>query len=84
MSFKDVYVCAKAIVACYMAAATNKWINALRGRNTSTKKIAEEVMAEIRVNVEFGMGNISIGNHTVDNWKTAWKILQMKLQQGLQ
>ena len=30
------------------------------------------------------MGNISIGKETVDNWKTAWKILQTKLQQGLQ
>ena len=41
-------------------------------------------MAEIKVYVEFGMGNISIGNETVDNWKTAWKVLRMKLQQGLQ
>ena len=41
-------------------------------------------MAEIKVDVEFGMGNISIGNETVDNWKTAWKILRMILQQGLQ
>ena len=32
----------------------------------------------------FGMGNISIDNETVDNWKIAWKILRMKLQQGLQ
>ena len=89
MSFEDVYVCTKARVACYMAAATDKWIkaawaNECSKEDTSRKKIAEEVMAEIRVDVEFGMGNISIGNHTVDNWKTAWKILQMKLQQRLQ
>ena len=30
------------------------------------------------------MDNISIGNETVDNWKTAWKILRTKLEQGLQ
>ena len=30
------------------------------------------------------MGNIFIGNETVDNWKIAWKILRMKLQQRLQ
>ena len=41
-------------------------------------------MAVVNLDVEFGMGNISIGNETVDNWKTVWKILRMKLQQGLQ
>ena len=40
-------------------------------------------MAVVNLDVEFGMGNISIGNETVDNWKTVWKILRMKLQQGL-
>ena len=29
--------------------------------------IGEAVMAEFKVDVEFGMGNISIGNKTVDN-----------------
>ena len=87
--FKDVYECTKARVACYMAAFTDKWIkatwvNECSKEDTPTKNIAEEVMAEIRVDVEFAMGNISIGNDMVDNWKTAWKILQMKLQQGLQ
>ena len=85
VSFKDVY----ARVACYMAASTDQWIKAARGNecfkeHTSTKKITEEVMAEVKVDVEFGMGNISIGNVMVDNWKTTWKILQTKLQQGLQ
>ena len=86
MSFKDVYARKKATVACYMAASTNKWIKAAWANecHTSTKKITEEVMAEVKVDVEFGMGNISIGNVMVDNWKTAWKILQTKLQQGLQ
>ena len=41
-------------------------------------------MAVVNLDVEFGMSNISIGNETVDNWKTVWKILRMKLQQGLQ
>ena len=41
-------------------------------------------MVDIKVDVEFGMGNISIGNETVDIRKTTWKILRMKLQQGLQ
>ena len=89
MSFKDIYVRTKARVACYMAASTDKlikaaWANECSKEHTSTKKISEEIMAEIKVDVEFGMGNISIGNETVDNWKTAWKILRMKLQQGLQ
>ena len=89
MSFKDVYACTKARVACYMAASTDKWIkaawpNECSKEHTSTKKISEEIMMEIKVDVEFRMGNISIGNETVDNWKTAWKILRMKLQQGLQ
>ena len=85
MSFKDVY----ARVACYIAASTDQWIKAARGNecskeHTSTKKITEEVMVEVKVDVELGMGNISIENVMVDNWKTAWKILQTKLQQGLQ
>ena len=89
MSFKDVYVRTKVRVACYMAASTDEWIKAGRAnecskKHTLTNKIAEEVMAEIKVYVEFRMGNISIGNETVDNWKTAWKLLWMKLQQGLQ
>ena len=76
-------------VACYMAASADKWIkaawtNEFSKGHTPTKKIAEEVIAEIKVDAEFGMGNISFGNETVDNWKTAWKILRMKLQQGLQ
>ena len=33
----------------------------------------------VKVNVEFGMGNISIGNETLHDWKTAWKILRTKL-----
>ena len=84
MSFKDVYARKKATVACYMAASTNKWIKAAWANecHTSTKKITEEVMAEVKVDVEFGMGNISIGNEY--NWKIAWKILRTKLQQGLQ
>ena len=89
ISFKDIYVHTKVRVACYMAASTIKWIkaawvNECSKEHTSAKKIAEEVMAEIKVDVEFGMGNISIGNETVDNWKTTRKILRMKLQQGLQ
>ena len=89
MSFKDVYARTKVRVACYMAASTDEWIKAGRANecskeHTSTNKIAEEVVAEIKVDVEFRMGNISIGNETVDNWKTAWKLLWMKLQQGLQ
>ena len=89
MSFKDVYACTKARVARYMAASTDKWIkaawaNECSNGHTSTKKIAEEVMAEVKVDIEFGMGDISIGNETIDNWKTAWKILRTKLQQGLQ
>ena len=87
MSFKDVYACTKATVVCYMATSTDKWIkaawaNECSKEHTSTKKIAEEVMAEVKVDVEFGMGNISIGNEY--NWKIAWKILRTKLQQGLQ
>ena len=88
-SFKDVYARTKVRVACNMAASTDEWIkaawaNECSKEHTSTKKIAEELMVEIKVDVEFGMGNISIGNETVDNWKTTWKILRMKLQQGLQ
>ena len=30
-------------------------------------------MTEVKVDVEFGMGNISIGNETADNWKTTNK-----------
>ena len=87
MSFKDVYARTKARVAWYMAASTDKWTkaawaNECSKEHTSTKKIAEEVMAEVKVDVEFGMGNISIGNEY--NWKIAWKILRTKLQQGLQ
>ena len=41
-------------------------------------------MAEVKVDGEFGMCNISIRSEAVDHWKTAWKILQTKLQQGLQ
>ena len=72
-----------------MAASTDKcikaaWANECSKENTSTKKIAEEVAADVKVNVEFRMGNISIGNETVDKWKPARKILQTKLQQGLQ
>ena len=86
MSFKDVYACTKARVACYIAASTDKWIKAVWANecskeHTSTKKIAEEGMAETRVDVEFGMGNISIVNETVYNWKSTWKVLRMKLQQ---
>ena len=67
MSFKDVHARAKARVAWYMAASTDKWIkaawvNECSKEHTSTKKIAEEVMAEVKVDVEFGMGNISTGN----------------------
>ena len=88
MSFKDVYAGTKARVGCYIAASTDKWIkaacvNECSKEHRSTKKIAEEIMAEVKIDVEFGMGNISIGNKTVDNWKTAWKILRTKLQQGL-
>ena len=84
-----VYAHTKARVACYMAASTDKWIKAVwandcSNEHESTQKIDQEVMAEVKVDVEFGMGNISIGNETVDNWKTVWKILRMKLQQGLQ
>ena len=87
MSFKDAYARIKARVACYMAVSTDKWIeaawaNECSKEGTSTKKIADEVMAEVKVDVEFGMGNISIGNEY--NWKIAWKILLTKLQQGLQ
>ena len=89
MSFKDVYACTKATVVCYMATSTDKWIkaawaNECSKEHTSTKKIAEEVMVEVKVDVEFGMGNISIGNEAVDNWKTPWKILRPKLQQEQQ
>ena len=89
ISFKDVCACTKVRVACYMAASTGKWIkvawaNECSKEHTSAKKTAEEVMAEIKVDVEFGMGNVSVGNKTADNWKTAWKILRTKLQQGLQ
>ena len=67
MSFKDVHARTKARVAWYMAASTDKWIkaawvNECSKEHTSTKKIAEEVMAEVKVDVEFGMGNISTGN----------------------
>ena len=60
MSFKDIYVRTKARVACYMAASTDKlikaaWVNECSKEHTSTKKIAGEVMAEIKVDVEFGM-----------------------------
>ena len=77
MSFKDVYARTKVRVAWYMTASTDKWIKAACAdecskEHTSTKKIAEEVMAEVKVDVDFGMGNISTGNETVDNWKTAW------------
>ena len=77
MSFKDVYACTKGRVACYMAASTDKWIKAVwandcSNEHESTQKIDQEVMAEVKVDVEFRMGNISIGNETVDNWKTAW------------
>ena len=63
VSFKDVYARTEVTVACYMAASTDKWIKAVWANecskeHTSTKKIAEEVMAEIKVDVEFGMGNI--------------------------
>ena len=89
MSFKDAYARTKARVVCYMAAFTDKWIkaawaNECSKEHTSTKKIAEEVMVKVNVDVEFGMGDISIGNEMVDNWKTAWKILGKKLQQELQ
>ena len=89
MSFKDVYACTKATVVCYMATSTDKWIkaawaNECSKEHTSTKKIAEEVMAEVKVDGKFGMCNISIRSETVDHWKTAWTILQTKLQQGLQ
>ena len=89
MSFKDVYAGTKARVGCYIAASTDKWIkaacvNECSKEHKSTKKIAEEVMVEVKVDIEFGVGNISIGNETVDNWKTARKILWTKLQQGLQ
>ena len=60
------------------------WANECSKEHTSTKKIAEEVMVKVNVDVEFGMGDISIGNEMVDNWKTAWKILETKLQQELQ
>ena len=78
MSFKDVYACTKERVACYMAASTDKWIKAAWAsecskEHTSRKQIAEEVMAEVKVDVELGMGHISIGNETVDNWKTTNK-----------
>ena len=80
MSFKDVYKLAKVRVVCNMAASTDKWFKAAWANECSkehilSKKIAEEVMVEIKVDVEFGMGNISIGKDTVDNWKIAWKIL---------
>ena len=81
MSFKDVYARTKARVVCYMAAYLQ--INGLKLPGPMTKKIAEEVMVKVKVDVEFGMGNISIGNEAVDNWKTAWKILGTKLQQEL-
>ena len=60
MSFKDIYVRTKARVACYMAVSTDKlikaaWANECSKEHTSTKKIAGEVMAEIKVDVEFGM-----------------------------
>ena len=65
-----------------MAASTDKWRGQikLRGRmvlygtNIDKKRLLKK----------FEMGNISIGNETVDNWKIAWKILRMKLQQRLQ
>ena len=89
MSFKGVYVRTKVRVACYITTSTDKWIkvawaNECSKEHTSTKKIAEEVMAEVKVDGEFGMCNISIRSEAVDHWKTAWKILQTKLQQGLQ
>ena len=67
MSFKYVQSRTKARVACYMAVSTDKWIkaawtNECSKEHTSIKKIAEEVMAEVKLDVEFGKGNISIGN----------------------
>ena len=67
MSFKYVYASTKVRVACYMAVSTDKWIKAAwtdecSKEHTSIKKIAEDVMAEVKVDVEFGKANISIGN----------------------
>ena len=39
-------------------------------------------MAEVKVDIEFGMGNISIGNETVDNWKTASKYYERNFNKG--
>ena len=76
MSFKDVYAHTKAREVCYVTKSTDKWIKAVWGNecsmeDTSTKNIAEEGIVEVKVDVEFEMGNISIGNETVDDWKTA-------------
>ena len=54
MSFKDVYPRTKARAAYYMAGSTNKWIKAVWANqcskeHTLTKKIAEEVMADVAV-----------------------------------
>ena len=64
--FKEVYDKAKTRVACYMAAAANKWIkvawkNESQKEQISLKKEEEKAMRKVEVTVSFDEGSIIIG-----------------------
>ena len=64
--FKEVYDKAKTRVACYMVAATNKWIkvawkNESQKEQVSLKKEEEKAMRKVEVTVSFDEGSIIIG-----------------------
>ena len=86
-SFKEVYNETKTRVACYMAAATNKWIrvawrNESQKEQISLKKEAEKAMRKVEVTVSFDEGSVIIGEESYTEWKGAWKKLKKILIEG--
>ena len=73
-SFKEVYNETKTRVACYMAAATNKWKrvawrNKSQKEQISLKREAEKPMGKVEVTVSFDEGNVVIGEESYTEWK---------------
>ena len=74
-------------MACYMAAATNKWIrvvwrNEIQKEQISLKKESEKAMRKAEVNVSFDEGSVIIGKESYTKWKKGWEKLKKILTEG--
>ena len=86
-SFKEVYDETKTRVACYMAAARNKWIraawrNEIQKEQISLKKEAEKAIRKVEVIASFDEGSVVIGEESYTEWKERWEKLKNILNEG--